>query len=212
MTFDSKTALALAEQLEQADTGSTAAPWQYGQLEFGGRMLRDGNGYVFAQVDDDGNGRACATLRNLAADCARALREACDVVANPSTDGCATCETDHRRVLIDKLRAECEAMRVENAELRRYVDTDGDYHEAWSVRGTAIALADERDALAAEVERLKAEVKGLRSLTAHHAPRATGFCDSCSRYSCTLRLVDDQMRCGSCTNIATAAAGKESGE
>ena len=37
--------------------GATPAPWRYGALEHGGRCVADGRGYLFAQVDDDGNGR-----------------------------------------------------------------------------------------------------------------------------------------------------------
>lgn len=45
--------------------GTTARPWRYGALEFGGRALVDAHGYFFAQVDDDGNGRFCAEASTL---------------------------------------------------------------------------------------------------------------------------------------------------
>lgn len=41
---------------------------------------------------------------------------------NPSTDGCPTCETDHRRVLIDRLVAELAEARAEVERLRSEVE------------------------------------------------------------------------------------------
>jgi hypothetical protein len=43
--------------------GATAGPWRYGAIEHGGRMLVDGSGYLFAQVDDGGNGAFIARAR-----------------------------------------------------------------------------------------------------------------------------------------------------
>lgn len=48
------------------ERGTTPDPWRYGALEHGGRCVTDGRGYLFAQVDDDGNGRFIAESRTTA--------------------------------------------------------------------------------------------------------------------------------------------------
>jgi len=48
------------DEAEAICRGATSLPWRYGAIEHGGRCLVDARGYVFAQVDDDGNGRFAA--------------------------------------------------------------------------------------------------------------------------------------------------------
>ena len=54
--------------------GATRRPWRFGLSEVvRTRVVIDGNGYLFAQVDDDGNGRLIAAAAN-------ALPEALDEI------------------------------------------------------------------------------------------------------------------------------------
>ena len=69
----------------------TPGPWEYGALAYSGRYLRDGRGYVFANVDDDGNGAlitaAVNALPELLDEVERLQRlalEACEVALHSS--------------------------------------------------------------------------------------------------------------------------------
>ena len=75
--------MTIAAAVLQREREATPGPWRYGALEHGGRFVTDGAGYLFAQVDDDGNGRLIAAYRTAAPALARfvglvdkALREA----------------------------------------------------------------------------------------------------------------------------------------
>lgn len=85
---------------------------------------------------------------------------------NPATDGCVTCEMDHRRVLIDKLRTENTRLAAENERLLARqqellativrVTNETPYPE--EIQG----WQSQRSAMIAEVGSLKAEVIGLK--------------------------------------------------
>ena len=63
----------VAADVLAADQQATPGPWRFGALERGGRHVTDRSGYLFAQVDDDGNGRLIAAYRSDAPEMARAL-------------------------------------------------------------------------------------------------------------------------------------------
>ena len=70
-----------AEVLDLAN-GATPEPWRYGALEHGGRCVTDGRGYLFAQVDDDGNGRLIASYRSATPELAAFVQKAADVLVH----------------------------------------------------------------------------------------------------------------------------------
>lgn len=85
--------LALARETLALADGATPGPWRYGALEHRGRYVTDGRGYLFAQVDDDGNGRLIAGYREAAPELARfvervdaVLRDVLDHATGPDPD------------------------------------------------------------------------------------------------------------------------------
>jgi hypothetical protein len=71
------------ESLALAD-GATKKPWRFGMHAQGTRHVVDGQGYMFCQVDDDGNGRLIVHASTALPDLANAwlaVQEALDEVA-----------------------------------------------------------------------------------------------------------------------------------
>lgn len=116
------------EEARRLCDGATPAPWRYGALEFGGRCLMDAGGYVFAQIDDDGNGRFAAGARSTlpaALDEIEQLRAKLDRWRNcficlecgrgsVDEDGCcATCGRDSLQIVDGKIADTSIAARID---------------------------------------------------------------------------------------------------
>lgn len=175
MTFSPKTALALAEQLENCDRWASEAPWTehvwFGSDEGGWAAVgphHETSGVNYSESDEPGSethrkalqdAKAIVTLRNLAAECARALREAVQRVAELERGFVSDASYDSMLGTLDaerdQARAECEAMRVENERLRDAATQPPFYREMWLALITEIQVADKPDLQAAALERLK---------------------------------------------------------